>query len=140
LQQADAALDVVGVVGQGLGHRLAHGLEAGEVDDGADLVRLQGVGEQGGVAHVAFDQRQGLAGEGVQALRHVGLAVAEVVEQHDVVPGLGQRHGRVAADVAGAAGEEDVHGVSGGKHWPCQRSSVSSRFIATVTVGRWGNG
>jgi hypothetical protein len=88
LQQADAALDVVGVVIQGLGHRLAHGLEAGEVDDGVDLVRLQGVREQGGVAHVAFDQRQGLAGEGVQALRHVGLAVAEVVEQHDVVPGL----------------------------------------------------
>jgi hypothetical protein len=43
LQQAEAALDVVGVVIQGLGHRLAHGLEAGEVDDGADLVRLQGV-------------------------------------------------------------------------------------------------
>ena len=48
----------------------------------------------------------GLAGDPFQPLHDIGLAVAEVVVQYGAMPGFGEYHGRVTADVAGAAGEQ----------------------------------
>ena len=43
------------------------------------------------------------------APQRLGLAVAEVVDHHDLVAGLEEFHRGVAADEAGAAGHEDPH-------------------------------
>jgi hydrogenase/urease accessory protein HupE len=93
LQQADAALDVVGVVGQGLGHRLAHGLEAGEVDDGVIWCACRVCVSKAVLRTSPSISGSGLAGEGVQALRHVGLAVAEVMSGWRCRGSIGKRAG-----------------------------------------------
>ena len=142
LQQVDGALHVVGVVVDGPLDRLADRLEAREVDDGLDGMALKGVPHQGGITHIALDEDRPRARQGSDAVDHVGLAVAEVVEQNDLVSGLDQRHGRMAADVAGAAGEK--HMGLGHAHpfmrcashsenwvptsgWVCARSTVACR-------------
>ena len=58
LEQANRAGDVHVPVPQRLGHRFAHGLEAGEVEDGADVAAVDGEGtiEVLPGAHVTLDQ------------------------------------------------------------------------------------
>ena len=57
------------------------------------------------VGDVAFDE--------LAVLDRLAVAGDEVVEDDDAVAGAVQRLGRVAADVAGAAGDEDAARVSG---------------------------
>lgn len=90
LQQAQAADDVVVVVVERLLRRFADGLEAGKVDDGAAAVRAQHGLDGWLVAHVATHHGQRLAGDALHALQRLGVAVAEVVEDDDVVAGLQQ--------------------------------------------------
>ncbi len=106
--------EVVAVVPQGLGHRLADGLQAGEVDHGVDRVGREDGVEGAGVGHVGVDDRQvppGHAAHGVDGPRG---AVHEVVDDHDVVAGVEQGDAGVGPDVAGTAGHQDGRGVGGG--------------------------
>ena len=75
-----------------------HGGRAGLADRAAHGIH---------VADVAFDQRR--------AERRVAVPRREVVVDDDAVAGAPQRLGGVAADVAGAAGDEDGGQVSGGQ-------------------------
>ena len=77
------------------------------MDNGFDGMALKDVPHQGGITHIALDEDRPRARQGSNADDHVGLAVAEVVEQDDLVSGLDQRHGRMAADVAGTAGKKN---------------------------------
>jgi len=117
LQQAQAANDVVVVVGERLGHRLAHGLEAGKVDHRIEALRGKEVVQQGAVTDVALTPGYGTAGDGLYALYCLVRAIAEIVEHRDIVPRLQQEYAGVATDVSGAAGYEQLHfsGFSFGK-------------------------
>ena len=61
--------------------------------------------EQRSIANVAFDEARTLAAERFQPVDDIGAAVAEIVENEQVMPGLCQRNAGVRADVAGAAGD-----------------------------------
>ena len=65
---------------------------------------------RGGGVHLARDDEpRALAGDRLDAVQRLGRAVREVVEDRDrMARGVGRDAG-VAADVAGAAGDEDVH-------------------------------
>src|SRR5699024_10205694 len=52
LGEVQQRVEVVAVVTQGLAHRLAHGLEPGQVDDGVDLVLGEHLTQRGGVGAV----------------------------------------------------------------------------------------
>ena len=84
-QQRKGAAEVVLVVLEGLGHRLADGLEPREVDRGVDvlvveeLLRLVDVGEVEGV------DRYVDAGQGLESADDRRLGVAEIIDDNDVV-------------------------------------------------------
>ncbi len=75
------------------------------------MVRQRGA-HLGGVADVALDQRD-LAGVGRgQLLDGLAMALREVVVDDRLVAGAQQRLRREAADVAGAAGDENAAHVT----------------------------
>src|SRR6185312_1568474 len=85
-----------------LAHRLAHLDEGRHMDDRLDLVLAQHALQLGLIADVALDP----AGGG----RHrIAVAVGEVVVDGDRVAPLEQGFSHRAADVAGAACNEDIH-------------------------------
>ena len=64
-------------------------------------------GKEGGVQDVAPLQAGLAASDPLQPLQHDGMAVREVVQDDGLETGLVQGNEGVAADVAGAAGEQD---------------------------------
>ena len=105
LQQRQRGVQVVAVVFQRLFHRLTHGLEAGEVDDGLEIVLLEHLLQSGPVGHVNLVKGRGAACDASDARYHVFGAVAQIVGDDHVIPRLEQLHCRVRADEARAAGE-----------------------------------
>ncbi len=93
---------VVAEVELGLLHGLAGFDERGEVEDaiGAEFAE-EGL-DAGTVGDVGFDERCASGEVGT-------LAVAEVIEDGDLVAGLHEDGSDGSADVAGASGYEDVH-------------------------------
>jgi len=95
----------------------------GEVDDGAGLMRAQQLRHLVTVTDVAW--HQGVAGVVLQALQVLNIAgVGEFVQGDDGLIALSQpvKH-EVGADEAGAAGDEDGHGVG-------IRSNLIEAYIA----------
>ncbi len=105
--ESQQAADVVGVVAQGLLHRLAHGLERGEMDDGGDAMAREDGVHRVGVADAGALEDGRLAGQLLQAVEHLGRAVGEVVQADDVVARGQQFQPGVGGDVAGRASEQD---------------------------------
>jgi hypothetical protein len=110
LEHGHGRVEIRAVVQKGLGHRLAHGLEPGEVDDARDVVFAEDLLHRGAVAHVGLDAAGLFPRDLLQALEHARRAVAEVVGQKHVA--ARQLHGDacVAADVPGTAGQKNGHG------------------------------
>ena len=104
LQQREGGVQIIAVVLQRLLHRFAHGLEAGEVDDGVEIALLEHLLQRGTVGHVHPVKGRGAAGDAADARYHVFGAVAEIVGNDHVIAGLEQLHRRVRADEARAAG------------------------------------
>ena len=101
VEQRARVCRVVAVVGEGLGDRFRHHDAGGEMNDRLDRVFVHDPADEVGVADIALEER------------HLGRhdrtrAGGEVVDHQRPLAGAeqGQRH--VAADVAGAAGHEDV--------------------------------
>src|SRR5207253_2028199 len=72
----------------------------GEMDDGFDLVILEGLVERVRIGDLADEQRR--------AADRFAVALLHVIEDDDLITGLLQRMNGVAADVAGASGDEDL--------------------------------
>ena len=115
LEQHQGVAQIVAVVLGRLAHALAHVGVGGEVQHGLHRSGGQlGVGtgeqgiEQGAVAQLAHHQRhrQHVFGDGA-------VAIHQVVEHQNGLAGLLQGPHRVAADVAGAAGDQNRHGERG---------------------------
>ena len=102
----DAALEerarvrrVVAVVLERIADRLGHLDVRGEVQDGIDLVLREHARDERGIAGVALDER---------AVQHGAAKTGrKVVERDQLFAALAELARDVAADVAGAAGDED---------------------------------
>ena len=110
VQDVERAGQVVGVILDGLGDALAHGLVGGELDDAVDV----GVGGKDAlhrrfVGHVGLDKAEILAGDLFDAGQRFGAGVVEVIRHDDVVPCGQKLHAGVAADVAGATAYQNCH-------------------------------
>ena len=110
LEQIQGADQVVGVVLQGLGHALAHGLEAGEMDN---CVNIGVFGKKClhlvRIAHFQLDKGDRLTGDFLHPAQGFFTGIAEVIRNNDVIAGLDQLHTGVAADVARAAADQNRH-------------------------------
>ncbi len=115
---------VVAVVAERIGDRLGHHDRAGEVNDRVDAVFLDQRGDQGLIADVA-DLELG-------ARRHRPREPGgQIVEHHHGLAGVDERVDHVAADVAGAAGNQDRHAVI-----PFGLSHRSSRNLMKIPLVR----
>ena len=116
IDEHQGVLDIVVVVLDGLAHRLANGLKAGEVDDAVDLVGIEDLVHRIAVEHVGLVEGEVLGGlvahDGLDAVDGNGAGVGEVIDDDDLVAALEQLNDGVRADKAGAAGNEDA-GVFG---------------------------
>ena len=97
-------------VAQRIADGFTDGLEAREVDDAIDRVLAsEGLIQGGGIANIAFDHGEGIVvaqlPDPSQCFR---AAVAEVVQHHQVVPGVQEHQSGVAADETSAAGDQDA--------------------------------
>ena len=110
LEQVEGADEVVGVVLQGFGHALAHRLEPGEVNHRADVRVL---GEEGLhlvlAAQLRLDKGDFLSHDLLHPVDSLLTGVIQIVGHHDVIARLDELHAGVAADVAGAAADENGH-------------------------------
>ena len=102
LAERDGRAKVVVVIFQRHMYRLAHGLEAGKMDDAVDLLLGKNAVESGAVAHVHLIELQGLARDLLDPSARLRAAVDEIVHHDDIHALLEQLHARVAADVAHA--------------------------------------
>ena len=109
LQQRQGAVQVVAVVAQRLAHRLAHGLQPGEVDDGVKMPRHEKALHGLAVRRVGLAHRQVPARNVPDALRHPAAAVQKVVQERHAVARLQQGDGGMGADVPGSACEQKLH-------------------------------
>ena len=72
--------------------------------------------ERGRIEQVGFDQ--------LAPLHRLAMAGGEVVEDGDAVAAQGEPAGHVAADVAGSAADENMHGA---EHDPLHRHAAGPR-------------
>ena len=93
---------VVEVVAERIGNRFRHDDRPGEMNDRLDAVLLDQMGDQGLVAAIAVDQLRLRRDRPAEAGR-------QVVEDDHVLAGIDQMPDHVAADIAGAAGDQDAH-------------------------------
>ncbi len=111
VHQRERVAQVVGVVLDGLLHRLAHGLEAGKVNHAVDLVVGEDLLQGLTVVDVGPIKGQVLgaifAHDGVDAVDDLLRRVGEVVHDDGVVACIEQLDHGVAANEPGTAGDED---------------------------------
>ena len=103
LEQHDGAVEVVVVVFDRLGDRLADGLERGEMNHPVDVVLGEDAVHQRLIADIALVALDGLAGDLLDAIERLGRRVAVVVHADNVVPLVQQLDIGVRTDVARAA-------------------------------------
>ena len=94
----------------------------------------------GGAGYIGLHTGYGLAGDALDPIQGLGIAIAVVVQHRHAVARVEQFQAGVAADIAGAAGDKDVHGFSvcGGFGWAsCQgcRKLSKKGGIALVPNG-----
>ena len=109
LDQRERGVEVVAVISQRDAAAFAHGLEAGEVDDGVDLMRGENFLQRGAVADIRLVEHRFDARDGLNLLDDIGLGIGQIVHDNDLVPRLLQLHAGVASDKPGAAGDKYFH-------------------------------
>jgi hypothetical protein len=97
---------VVALVFPGVGDRLADQAEGGEMDHGADLFGREQRFDPRLVADVGLDK--------ARARHCVAVPGRQIVQHYHAVAALEEQLHHVRADVAGAAGDQDVHRAPGG--------------------------
>ena len=110
IQQVQSAHQIVGVVLQGLGNAFAHCLQTGKVDHGVDI-RILGEHGLGGsqIAQLSLDKGDLLAGDLLYPAEGFLTGIGQVIHDHDVVAGLDQFNTSMAADITGAAANQNGH-------------------------------
>ena len=109
LAKMNGDAEVVVIVAQRLLHRLPHRLETGKMEDAVKGVCLEERVELCPVEKIGFADLDGLSGDLLHAADAFAAGVYEIVHNDDGMPCVEQLHAGVAADVAGAAGNENIH-------------------------------
>ena len=110
LEHLEGAGEVVIVVLQRLGDTLADSLEPGEVDDGINVSEaLEELLHLVGVSQLGLDEGDAPADNVLHAVDGFLAGIAEVVGDNDVIARLDELNTGMAADVPGAAGNENGH-------------------------------
>ena len=114
VQQGQGGVQVVPVIGQGLLHRLAHGLVSRQMDGGGNGMLPEHPVQSRTVRRVHVIERRGPARDLPDALRHVRAGIGQVVGNDHVIVPLQKLHGNVRADEPGSAGKQNslFHGAS----------------------------
>ena len=108
-EQVQGADEVVVVVLERFADGLAHGLEAGEVDDGVDPLLGEDAVHRGLVHEVDVVEVGGLAAELGNPAQRFLAGVHQVVDDHHLMAGFLQGQNGVGADVAGATCDQNFH-------------------------------
>ena len=112
VNEHQGVLDIVVVVLDGLAHRFADGLKAGEVDDAVDLVGIEDLVHRIAVEHVGLVESEVLGGlvahDSLDAVDGDGAGVGEVIDDDDLVAAFEQLNDGVGTDEAGTAGNKDA--------------------------------
>ena len=95
--------EVVAVILHGVGHRLANGLEGGEVYHRIELVLLEYAAEGLLVAAVDIDEGHIHARDLAYALDAAHVGIRQVVGNDNIIAGIYQLHGGMRTDIARAA-------------------------------------
>ena len=110
IQDVQGAVQVVGVILDGLGNAFAHGLVGGKLDHTVnarifrkDLFNCRMVG------HVCFHKLEILTGDLAHTLQGFGAGVVIVICHHNIVTRIEKLHTGMAADVTGAAADQNRH-------------------------------
>ena len=98
--QGTAVGGVVAVVFQRVGHRLGNNDRSGEMHDGVDRVFSDQPADQGFVSDIAQRERHIRRDSPSEARR-------QIVQHDDAAAGICERQYGMAADIAGAAGDQD---------------------------------
>ena len=109
LAEVDGRAEVVVVVPQRLLHRLPYRLETGKVEHAVKPVRIEKLIESCAVQKIHFVVFERLSGDALDAPQALRVGVDEIVHHNDRMSGVQKLHAGVAADVSGAAGNENVH-------------------------------
>ena len=88
VNEHEHAVHVCFVVHEWLGHRLAYGFQACEVDDGINLVLREDLVHCGTVANVGLNEDDLVADDLLYATNGFGLGVVEVINNHNTMPCL----------------------------------------------------
>ena len=134
IEQDQGVDQIVGVVLKRLADALAHGLEAGEVDDGIDVVLGEHAVERFAVEDAGLVERQSIiadAGDGPHAVERNLARVAQVVQHDHAVSPVQQLDARVAADEPGTSCDQHA-GIRGS----LSKASVRHGILAFVSGGR----
>ena len=109
IQDVQGAVQVVGVILDGLGNAFAHGLVGGKLDHTVnagifrkDLFNCRMVG------HVCFHKLEILTGDLAHTLQGFGAGVVIVICHHNIVTRIEKLHTGMAADVTGAAADQNT--------------------------------
>ena len=112
VQNDQRAVEVIIVVLDGLGHALAHSLVGCKLDDGGDVRAL---GEDLlhilMAGHVCIVEAEVLAGDLLDPIQNHGRSVIIVICHYDIVASVQQFDAGVAADITGAAGNQNCHSL-----------------------------
>ncbi len=108
--QRQRAVHVVVVVLDRLFDRFPHGLETGEVDHGIEPVSREYIPQRTGVAHVRLRELGRPAGDPRYATDHRAKAVAQGVEDDDLVARLHQLDAGMGSDISGPTRHQHFHG------------------------------
>src|SRR5579862_7366955 len=102
----DTAGDVVPEVFGRVCHRFADESVCGEMHDGIRLHIADGAGNGRGIGEIANDQSR-------PGIDRLAVALGQIIEYGDLVIEIEQLLDTNAANVSGAAGNEDIHYVEG---------------------------
>src|SRR3546814_13717615 len=89
--------------------RFSHGLESREMNHGLDFMVAHHFAQRIAVADVAGDERNGMAGDRLEPVHDNRIAVRQIVEADDAVPGRPQRPRDMAADITRAPLQPNIH-------------------------------
>ena len=109
LGQHQGGIQVVIIILPRDGHGFAHGLQAREMNDAADLIFRENFAQQRFITDITFVKFQTLSGELLHTVQALRVGIAQIVNDHHAVTAFQQFHAGMAADITGAAGNQNIH-------------------------------
>ena len=80
-----------------------------EDHDTADIMGGEDFPQQGLIPDVALVEGQALAGELLHPVQAFGVGIAKIVDDHNTITAVEQLYAGVGSDIAGTAGNENIH-------------------------------